>query len=41
MLYLYSTTFYAPKLKAYSINTGFLIRALIPKVSGLQAAGSR
>jgi hypothetical protein len=40
MLYLSSITFHAPRLKAYSINTGFLTKALIPEVSGLQATGS-
>jgi hypothetical protein len=35
MLYLSSITFYAPRLNAHSINTGFLIRALISEVSGL------
>ena len=41
MLYLFSITFYAPRLEAYSINTGYLTRVLIPEVSGLQATGGR
>jgi hypothetical protein len=41
MLYLSSITFYTARLKAYSINTGFFTRAVIPEVSGLEATGSR
>lgn len=44
MLYLSSITFYAPRLKAYPINTGFLTKAAVPEVSWLEAplaAGKR
>jgi hypothetical protein len=41
MLYLSSITFNAPRSKAHSIYTGFVTKALIPKVSGLQATDSR
>ena len=41
MLYLSSITIYAPRLNAYSINPGFLTRALVSEVSGPQATGGR